>query len=197
MKKEKNFITAFSVMSVVFILVGLFLILQPEFSEQFIGWMVGGVFAVYGVIKVLGYIFNIGIKSESSFNLISGLLNIGLGFYIVSNHGQVLSFACVIVGIIICFESIMRIMTAFEMKKSNYSSWEKEMIASLVSLLVSIVLIIMPFKVAMTAYRLIGLALLLNGVFRFISAYRISKVSDYEVDETIEVTATIEDSEEK
>ncbi len=197
MKKNNNFITAFTVMSAIFVLVGLFLVLQPEISEQIMGWIVGMVFVIYGIIKVFGYIFNIGLKSESSFNLISGLLNAGIGMYIIMNHGSVLSFATVITGITICFESIMRIITAFEMKKSQYSDWQKEMTSSVISLVISVILIIMPFNTVLTAYRLIGIALIANGIFRFVSAYRISKISSFSEDSVIiETTAVIEDTDE-
>lgn len=180
MKDNQNFAAAFTIMSVIFILIGLMLVLQPEFSEQVIGVIVGSVFIVYGAIKVFGYIRSVGIKSESFFNLISGLLNAGLGVYIIINHGSVLAFATAIIGIIIFFESLMRVMTAFEMKKSGYERWQNELTSSVISLVVSIPLVLFPFYTAMTAYRLIGIALIANGAFRLLSAYRIKNFSNYD-----------------
>lgn len=191
MKKNKNLRTASIVLSSVFTLIGFFLILNPQISEQAIGTVIGVIFIIYGIAKLVGYIFGAGLKSESFFDFISGLLNIGIGIFVMYNHGKVLSTAAVIVGITVCFESIMKIITSFELKKSGYEKWTAEFGTGLVTALISLFIILNPFKAVMAVYITLGIALVVSGLFHFWTSLRIMKIMD--ILEPIETTATVTD----
>lgn len=192
MNNRKKFKTAFIILSVIFIIAGLFLILNPQISEKVMGIIVGAIFIVYGLTKLIGFIFNIGIKSESFFTFISALLNVGVGMFVIYNHGKVLSITAVIIGIIVCFESIMRIMTSFEVKQTGYEKWHYSLISGIISLAVSAVIILNPFKSALAVYVILGIALLVNGIFRLWNVFTVSKI--IEILEPIETTATVSDA---
>lgn len=192
MDNRKNFKTAFIILSVVFIAAGLFLILNPQISEKVIGIIVGAIFIVYGLTKLIGFIFNIGIQSESFFNFISALLNVGVGMFVIWNHGKVLSVTAVIIGIIVCFESIMRIMTSFDVKKTGYEKWHYSLTGGIISLAVSALIILNPFKSALAVYVILGIALLVNGIFRLLNVFTISRI--IEILEPVETTATVSDA---
>lgn len=194
MNKTKKFTTAFVILSIVFIIAGLFLILNPQISETAIGVIIGVIFIVYGAVKLIGFIFNAGLKGESFFDFISGLLNIGLGMFVIYNHGAVLSITAVIIGIIVCFESIMRIITAFELKQSSYEKWYYEMAIGVLALAISGVIILNPFKTVLAVYIILGIAMVINGIFRLWTASRVSKI--IEILEPVETTATVVDDEE-
>ncbi len=191
MNKNKNFRTASIVLSSIFTIAGFFLILNPQISQQAIGTVIGVIFIIYGISKLSGYIFGAGLKSESFFDFISGLLNIGIGMFVIYHHGKVLSAAAVIIGITICFESIMKIITSFELKKSGYENWKTEFGTGLAAIIISLLIIFNPFKAAMAVYVTFGIALVVSGIFHFWTSLRIIKIM--EILEPVETTATVYD----
>lgn len=191
MKKIENFKKIFLLMSAVFITVGLFLILNPQISQQAVGVIIGVIFILYGAIKLIGFIVNAGLKSETTFDFVNALLNIGLGMFVIYNHGKVLTVAAVIIGIITGFESIMRIATAFELKNSNYEKWKNELVFGMISVLIALFIIFNPFKAVMAVYIMLGIAMTAYGLFRFWSAFKISEI--FKALEPVETTAVVSD----
>lgn len=191
MKKIENFKKIFLLMSAVFIIVGLFLILNPQISQQAVGVIIGVIFILYGAIKLIGFIVNAGLKSETTFDFVNALLNIGLGMFVIYNHGKVLTVAAVIIGIITGFESIMRIATAFELKNSNYEKWKNELVFGMVSVLIALFIIFNPFKAVMAVYIMLGIAMTAYGLFRFWSAFKVSEI--FKALEPVETTAVVSD----
>ena len=193
MNKQKKFRTVSVILSSVFAVMGLFLILNPQISEKIMGIIIGVIFIVYGLSRVIGYIFSAGLKEESVFDFIAGLLNAGIGMFIIMYHGAVLKTAAVIVAVTVCFEGIMRIMTAFDLKKAGYSKWQREMIAGTAAILLSLFVIFNPFKAVMAVYISFGIALLILGIFHMYTSAGIMKI--IEILEPVETTATVSDEE--
>ncbi|MGN0605869.1 MAG: HdeD family acid-resistance protein [Oscillospiraceae bacterium] len=178
MKQIEKFKKIFLSTSTLFVIAGLFLILNPQISQQAVGIIIGVVFIIFGIAKLLGFIFNIGLKSETFFDFINALLNIGLGMFVIYNHGAVLSAASMIIGIIVAFESVMKITTSFELKKVNYSKWQNELTFGIISLIFALFIIFNPFKSAMAVYVMIGIAMTAYGLFRLWCSWKLSDIFD-------------------
>ena len=84
-----------------------------------------------------------------------------------------------IIGLAICFNGIVKMQSAIELRRANYDKWIVSLVIAAITLLLGILLIINPFSGAKLAIMFVGAALVIDGITNIITMRTVKKkVSD-------------------
>lgn len=149
--------------SIAFCLMGIWILWIPEPPVASVGFFLGIVMIVFGIIKLVGYfsrdLFRLAFQNDLQF----GLLLIILGFITLAKREDVVSFLCIAYGISMVTDGLFRGKTALEAKRFGIRSWWITMILSGLTGLIGIAVIAWPPTAITMAKTLLGLSLILEG----------------------------------
>lgn len=87
-----------------------------------------------------------------------------------------------ITGIYFSIDGIVNIMKSFQLRKYDFNSWIYDLVLSVILLLLGIMMLFDPFKVAITSIIFMGICLIYDGALNLIILYRfvlLKKKIDY------------------
>lgn len=149
--------------SILFLIFGIILFTNPGGILKFISYIAGGALILIGVINILGYrktLKNLNIEQKSK--LFIGVLLIVLGLFMIIFSSLIETTIRLIFGGWIIYSGIIRLIDTLN-NKSNKVSF-------IVRLVISILLIVSGFYVAMTHlfYRTIGLFIIFYAILEIV-----------------------------
>jgi len=188
---KKNHLS-FDPLTIANIVIGIILIINPEFSTLVICILLGIVSLVWGIFSIYKHFFAKKYGYKSKFDMFQGFLGILLSFIFIFCYKILASFLPIPIGLAIIFQSISKIRMALYQKRSGAGKWSLPMCLNIMSLILGTCLIISPFKSFLNVIRLIGIVLLINGITRlftdFFFSREMDKISRDNDDNTIDVT---------
>lgn len=165
--KQNNNVT----LTIILGLVGLILILIPDAFNKIIGYLVGIVLLVVGLIGIYKYMKNR--DEDNALNLVTGILYAVLGVIIMAYPHSVINLASKCLGVYLVISSILKLQTAFNLKATN-SKWIGTLVVGILVLVLGALLIFNPFS-GVTVTKLAGAFLIAYAVFDLIDIYIIQK----------------------
>lgn len=171
LKKLKN---TFILTSLVYIVLGVLMLLNPAGVAGAVCYIVGGALILYGVIKTIGGAANIS-NIVGKLEMVGGIIVIIAGVFVILNDQLVLSAIPVIMGIVFIVDALDRVRKAAEMKKSNFDKWWIFLLLGLALATLGIILITKPFSAIETVIRVIGAFLIFDGISDIATALGYSK----------------------
>ena len=175
MIKIKSFNTSFSALSLGYIILGLILLLFPSVSIKIICIALGIAALVIGIIKLVNYFQE---KEEIvllSTGFISGFLLAALGLFFIIKPVVVASILPFFIGLLICFNGIVKLQSAFDLHKVGYDKWQIPLLIAILTLILGVILIINPFTGAKLAAMVIGAVLIIDGVTNIATIQTVKK----------------------
>lgn len=158
--------------SIILCITGLVFMIFSGTVVNIIGWVLGSIFCVVGVIYLIGYIRRQLFLSELLFSIIS----IVAGVLLLIHPAWIMSFLSIIVGIYILIEGALKLKIAIDARKQQARGWWVLLVIALISIGISILLIFNPFGISKMFIFFLGLALLLNGIENIIHAIYTRKI---------------------
>lgn len=161
MKKVQTFSVTDLILLLVIFIIGIALISKSSFIIQMLSWIIAGVLALIGIIKVIGYVISKD-KTVGYDSLIVGILMIvsGVLLFIFPNIIDI-TFR-VIFGGWILFTGVNRLLLAFMVMKLDKQGFTMFLTTSLIILLTGIFIII-------NFYKLIGVFLVIYAVAEIVN----------------------------
>ena len=151
---------------------GLILLLLPEGSNKFIGYIVGGAFLLAGILSVLKYY-----KEEThkgSMELISGILYAILGLIVVLNPLTIMKLVMIILGVYLIVNGALKMVGGYYLKNTSSKNWKSLFIIGAIIVIFGVIIIIDPFSgIAIT--QIAGAFLLVSFLFDIIDEYILNK----------------------
>ena len=161
------------IVSILFIIFGIMLIARPEAIMSVISILLGLIFLVMGVLKIIDY-FASGKKDNYLISIAVVMILIGL--IIMFCADIILSVFRVLIGIWIIYSGIMNLQTAIVWKDYKSRLW-------LVTLLLAILTIIIGIYVLINTgaiLQAVGIAILVYGIVDIIENFIfIKKIDNY------------------
>ena len=163
MEYLKKFKSAFIIMSILYILLGITLIARPELSALVICKSFGTIALIVGIIRIIGFYRRNVYKSLLRVDMIHGLLCIILGSFMLIAPKVVISVLPVMLGIVIIIDSILRIQMAFDLKRMQYEKWWMHLSLAIITVVLGAMLLFNPFAGGIVLTRFIGITLTIDG----------------------------------
>lgn len=170
----RNFKKNVGFSSVVFIVFGIILFFFPYKASRMICAILAFVILINGIRYLIHYFSNenyLYMKHELFYGIILCLIS---GCIMVLYH-TVMKLVPFIAGVFILFEGIMNVMKALQLQKYTYHRWYYEMILSIILVIIGFMMILNPFQTAILAIRIIGIALVYDGILNLIMIDRLNR----------------------
>lgn len=166
------------VLSAVLCVLGLVLILFPEFSASMLGVACGIVLILFGIVKLVGYFSRDLYRLAFQYDLASGCLLILLGIVMLLRPDSLLNFICVALGIYILTDGLFKIQIAVDARRFGLRRWWLILTEAILAAILGLVLIFRLTDSARVLTVFLGITMLAEGILNLstvITAVKIVK----------------------
>lgn len=178
-KRIKKTFNASLVTSIIFVVVGLFLFIKPDTTISIISYITGSVLLFMGLVNIYKYFSTDNKINMFSFDLAYGVLLSIAGLALIIDTSIFAKVINIILGIWIIVNSITKFQYGLVLKKANNKDWTYTVFVSLLSFAWGVLLLINPFKTALTITQMIGIFIIVYAVLDIIDNFIIRKnISD-------------------
>ena len=151
------------VASVLLMALGVLLIVLPDLSISLVGIVAGAMLIALGILKLMGYLSRDMYQLAFQYDLAFGLLLVALGVLLMMQPNRAMHFLCLIVGISIAADGLLKFQTALEARRFGLGSWWLIMALGILAGVIGIVTAFRPAQSAQVLMVLMGISLLAEG----------------------------------
>ena len=170
--------------SIVYIIVGLIMLLNPDFISHAVNYVIGVLVIIYGVF----YTVSIYQKKESGlyskFDLLAGIICISFGLFLILNPDMLVSLIPFCTGVVLFMDAISFIINSIALKKMESKTWYINLIFGIIFLGFSIFVMVTAKNISLLLIRFIGAFLIVDALLDFLTVIRLNKgkkVTSYQV----------------
>lgn len=146
--------------AVLTIVIGVVLIAWPMEVTGLICRVLGILLAVMGAVYLFGYFM----EGRGMLSVTGGLIFLLLGIWIFLRPGTIARFVPIVIGVVLLVHSLKDFQMASEIKKCGSERWWISFLLALLNCAFGVVCICDSFGVVSVAVRLLGAALVYDGV---------------------------------
>lgn len=168
--------TGYIAISAIYCILGLILIIHPDFSAQVVAMLCGVALIVFGIVKIAGYFSKDLFRLAYQFDLATGILLILLGVIVMIKPDNFLNLLCVVLGITVLIEGLFKVQVAMDSKSFGIKRWWLIMALAVLSGIHGVLLIFRPDEGMSFLLVLLGLSLLCSGVLNLITVLTAVKI---------------------
>ena len=147
-------------MSLLYVGLGIFLVMKPGTALNIVCYALGGVVLACAAVQVF----------QSQLTLISGLICLALGVFLLLRSDIVVSILPIVFGLFVIFDAIGRVQNALDLRRCGYDSWKGFLLLPVLSVVLGVILIANPFGAMETLVMAIGVILIVEGAINLLSA---------------------------
>lgn len=180
---------SFIASAVLSILVGAVLIIWPDLSGEILGYIIGGLFIIYGVFSVISYVTH-PILMDFGLYLFTGILSVVFGILIVSSPGIVKGTASVALGLFVMIDGIINMRRSVLLSGFGYSRWWFALLVSVLCVILGVLVLLFPALFGNILLIAVGIALILGGAADIVTICKVSKFRKELKNQTVDVDFT-------
>ena len=175
MEVLKKFKTSTYAVSIIYIIVGLIMLLNPSFISDAVNYIIGILVIIYGLIYSISLYQKREIEMYGKFDFLAGIICISFGLFLILNPDTLGSLIPFCAGVIILMDAIRFIVNSIRLKKLNYKSWIINLIVGLIFLGFAIAIIVKAKEISFLLIRFIGAFLIVDAILDFFTELRFRK----------------------
>ena len=156
-------------MSLLYLGLGVFLLLMPDIALSVVCYALGGVVLACAAVQLVRYFVSERGIFQSQLTLISGLVCLGLGGFLILRSDIVVRILPIVFGLFVIFDSLGRVQNALELRRCGYTSWKSFLLMALLSVVLGAVMLLNPFGAMATLVMAIGVILIVEGALNLLS----------------------------
>ena len=153
-------------MSALYLGLGVFLLMKPL---NIVCYALGAVVLACAAVQLIRYFVVERGVFQSQLTLISGIICLALGAFLILRSDIVVSILPIVFGLFVIFDSI-RVQNALDLRRCGYSSWKSFLLLPVLSVVLGVVMILNPFGTMETLVMAIGIILIVEGSINLLSA---------------------------
>lgn len=146
--------------SIALVVLGVLFIIFQDAMIQILAYIFGAFFIVKGGFQVVNYFLEKGHNDFLNNNLLSGVVSVLIGIAALAIGPDIARVFRIVIGIIIIYESLVRINTASKLATAKISAWKYILILALIMLVLGIFVTFFDGAVI----TLIGWLMMVTGV---------------------------------
>lgn len=160
---------------VLFIIIGIWILSSPKESMTVITRVIGAMALVSGTAQIIFTLLHRRGIPGWGIQLVSGSLDLALGFLLVLKPEVLLKVITFFVGIWLIVNSVLFIIRATEARDAKRSIWSMEMGWGIFLLFLAVVIIWHPLFLGIPIAIWAGMAFVVLGVFRIVVTFRLRR----------------------
>ena len=150
-------------MSALYLGLGVFLLMKPTTALNIVCYALGAVVLACAAVQLIRYFVVERGVFQSQLTLISGIICLALGAFLILRSDIVVSILPIVFGLFVIFDSISRVQNALDLRRCGYSSWKS-------FLLLPVLSVVLGFGTMETLVMAIGIILIVEGSINLLSA---------------------------
>ena len=175
MEMLKKFKASSYAVSIVYIIGGLIMLLNPNFVNDAVNYVIGVLIIIYGIIYTISLYQKRDIEVPSKFDFVAGIVCVSFGLFLIFNPDILVSLIPFCTGIIILMDAVRFIINSFKLKKLGFASWKVNLIIGIIFLAFSVFIIIKAKDISLLLLRFIGAFLIIDAILDFFTEIRFRK----------------------
>lgn len=149
--------------AIICILFGVTLLIWPTLSALAACYLLGGVLAVCGIVRIISY-FTDGTQALFQTDLFLGLVFSVAGIWILLRPQSVGSLVFSLTAIVILLHGFLDVQEALNLRRAGYQRWWVVLLLGLVSIILALLSLLNPFESLTVLTAFIGASLIYDGV---------------------------------
>lgn len=146
--------------SIVFAILGIVLITNPEGTVKFVSLILGIMFILAGIYKIINYYQNKGKYDFLNYDVAYGVIAVILGIATIMYSEQISSIFRILIGVWVVYSSIMRFNLSFKLKTIGSNVWIYSLILAICMFVCGLYMIFVSNLVVIS----IGISILIYAV---------------------------------
>ena len=127
---------------VLYILLGIVALLIPETMQKTLGYLIGVVLIVAGLVSIICYLLRDARENYYHNEFVFGILGIVLGAVVLYKVEIVISLIPFILGVLVLCSGCSKLQDAIDLKRLGYGSWLGLLIVAAINIILGVVLIL-------------------------------------------------------
>lgn len=184
-KKFKNY--SFAV-SILYIVVGLIMLLNPKFVCDAVNYIIGSLVMLYGIIYLINLYQQREFELFNKFNFLAGVMCISFGVFLILNSNVLMSLIPFCSGVIIFIDAIYQIRNSISLKSLGNRHWWINLVVGLLFLGFAIFIMAKSENISQLVIQFIGAILIIDAIMDFYTYFMLKKGSkDMKVTKAVKV----------
>lgn len=174
MKRGSNVVLSLLFMAI-YLLLGVFLIVNPDPSAKIICGMIAGILGFLGVVRVINYFRLDRYEAMLRKELANGAFFILIAFYVIMRTDAVFGVVHIFLGVLLVYEGMGLLQNAVDLFYAKSKMWPVNLVAGGATVALAAVALFNPFKKAQTLMTFIGITFVVAGVAVLVSMFLMRK----------------------
>lgn len=154
-----NYIKITSLSSIVFLIFGILLVVNPEGIITLVSDIFGIIGIAFGMFELIYYT-----KTTSRPTLVVGLFSLIAGIILILNTKIFASIIPIIIGLAIIIQSVQKIEIAVSFKEQKINEWSYMFISAAIMLVFGIIFVVNPIIGAIITTQIIGILIIIYSL---------------------------------
>lgn len=154
--------------SLLCIALGVLLILYPEMASTVLLRVVGGVLAICGILRIVGFLAGENATFGAKMMLVEGILLVLLGAFILIRPELIQELFSIIIGILLLIHAIIDFKEAGKLKQFQMKNWWIVLLIAIITAGLGVLLIWKPYEEFQKMVVLVGICLAADGLSDFV-----------------------------
>lgn len=155
---------------------GVVLIALPDFSAALFCRISGVILLLFGLIKIIGYFSKDLYRLAFQFDLACGILLMALGVVLIVRANVMITMICVILGIYVLADALLKVQIAIDAKVFGISKWWLILGAAILTGIFGFLLVLRPWESVRLMMILLGVTLITEGVMNAVTILTAVKI---------------------
>ena len=168
--------SGYIIVSVLLCMLGAALIADPTFAVLLLCRISGLLLALFGAIRIVGYVSKDLYRLAFQYDLAFGILLIALGALMMLRTDKMANVLFSILGIYVLADALLKVQIAIDAKAFGIDSWWLILAAAVVAGVAGFLLVLRPSESAGAVMISLGAALLAEGALNFITILAAVKI---------------------
>ena len=157
---------------------GLVLTICPGLASSVVFNAIGVVGIIIGIVHLVRYFMLDSRAAMASNGMFAGLMWLVGGILVITLKGFLLSLLPIFFGLILLVGGIGKLQYTANFKRMGVARWYFELVCAALSVGFGVIILLNPFNTALLLMRIVGIALLIEGVQDLISRYAYKKAEE-------------------
>jgi len=159
--------TGYLVLAALFSIMGVAMLTWPDITPDMISWGAGAVFAGFGVVRIIGHCSRDPYGLAFEHDPVLGILAIALSVALMLRRNMAVNLLALVLGVEMVADNLFKIQTALEARRFGLATWWLLLALAIAAVVAGILLIVCPFQGMRAWVRVIGAAMLSQGLISF------------------------------
>ena len=171
--KLKSMFKTSIMVSILLILIGIFLLLNPETTLYVLSYIIGFLLIVFGLIPIISFFSNKENQNYLEFSFIVGVFSFILGLIVVIKPTLIGSIIPLMIGIWMIINGVIKLFYALSINRQSKAT--SSIILSFVIIICGLILIFNPFEGAVLITKVIGISIIIYSLLDLIECFTLRK----------------------